>query len=183
MVRHFFIVLEGVDGCGKTTVSSELARMFDATLVKTPLPDQECLRHIYDYGKDMTARYLFYLSCVMTASQHINKILQVSSVVCDRYLYSAICYHKAMGVDTDIVDIGRLGIIVPDLTFCLITDTDVRRSRLAMRKPEECEKAAADKNNFLDIVQLDLASYADHLIDTTYTSIEEAAAMIASYKI
>lgn len=181
MARHIFTVLEGVDGCGKTTVSNELSINLNATLVKTPLPDQELIRHIYDNGKDMMARYLFYLSCVVTASRYISELLCSNDVVCDRYLLSAICYHKAMGVNTDIVDINLLDIILPDFTFCLVTNQQVRKSRLEIRGQEENKKILSGESNFLDIVQLDLSFCADYLIDTTETNAKEAATLIASY--
>lgn len=180
MAQHLFIVLEGVDGCGKTTISKELAAVLGATLVKTPLPDQEQLRRAYDNEKAMTARYLFYLSCVVMASQHIAEILRTNDVVCDRYLHSAICYHGALGVETDLVDINRLGIILPDLTFCLVADSAIRRLRLAARAQEEGTMTMIDREDFLDVVQSNLSACADYVIDTTKTSAQEAAAMIAS---
>jgi len=179
MKKNLFVVLEGVDGCGKTTVSEELALILSATLIKTPLPDQDCLRVAYDHDTCMTARYLFYLSCVLSASQKIKEILPRGNVICDRYLLSSVCYHKAMGVDMTIVETNRLDIIVPDFTFCLMASPEIRELRLKRRNSSG--KTIEDNHDLLEAVQLDFMANIEYIVDTTDTSPKEAANIVASY--
>ena len=170
-----FIVIEGVDGTGKSTVTASLAEMLGARAIKTPLPPMLEQRRYYDEEVSPLARFLFYLNGNIVVSDLVRQLLEDTDVVCDRYLDSTICFHKAMGVDTSFVDFAKLPILKPDHCFCLQADEPVRISRIATRG------MSSDTDGKLELLrradQL-LAQYCPNVIDTTYLTAEEVASMI-----
>lgn len=133
MTKHLFIAIEGIDGTGKSTLAKLLASSLNAIYIKTPLPQLDKVRHHYDNCGDIVARYLYYLSTVKLASNVINGLLENSSVVCDRYLLSTLCNHRAAGVNTQCVNVTDLNIRQPDYYICLVADENIRRQRLSAR--------------------------------------------------
>ena len=128
-----FICLEGIDGTGKTTVARVLARQLNAMYYKSPGGVFAKTRHIVDGdGIDPLTRYFYYRAATQYDSQMIRQILKHSSVVCDRYIYSTIAYHSAM--DTRIEGLKDItGLVIPDYTFLLTANEEVRLERLSNR--------------------------------------------------
>ena len=60
-----FIVFEGVDGSGKTTVAKQLAQGIGASYVKTHGEEFQAVRRYIDQEAPPEARLLFYLSSVV----------------------------------------------------------------------------------------------------------------------
>lgn len=128
-----FIVLEGIDGGGKSTVSRELARSIKARLFRTPPQGFGGARRHIDAKAGLKPRFLFYLSSVAHAADAINRCLTSRHVVCDRYLTSTLAYHRAFGLELD-WDFDQLGLVKPDYTFFLeVGDESVRKRRLLGR--------------------------------------------------
>ncbi|MFA6963751.1 MAG: dTMP kinase [Patescibacteria group bacterium] len=170
------VAIEGIDGTGKSTVAKLLADLMGATLIKTPFGPMIGQRAYYDgEGIAPLVRYLFYLNCNVVASEEIERLLQSGPVVCDRYLISTLCFHKAMGVDVDIVDISKLPIVQPDHYFCLQAAEEVRLQRLYSRG---YLSDTDEKIDLLREVDLMLPRYCGNIIDTTLLSADEVAQKI-----
>lgn len=137
-MRLPLIVLEGLDGTGKTTISSKLAeqltaRGVPAVALSTPPEDYKLLVRYVGGRCSVEAKYLFFLSGVLHASELIDSMLPTTAVVCDRYIYSTIAYHEALGSKLRI-DTASLNIIEPDFKFWLtVTDDAERRRRVRSR--------------------------------------------------
>lgn len=104
----------------------------DAVLYLTPSPPFSTIRDDVDRLCNLQDRYLFYLASVIFASSQIDKLLASSPVVCDRYLLTTQCYHKAAGLSR-IVPVDQLDIIQPDLTVLITCAEEERRVRLVHR--------------------------------------------------
>ena len=131
---HQFIVLEGISGSGKTELGKLLAQHVAGHYYTTPPEAFRPSRKEIDEKAILEARFLFYLASVVQASHEIGKILETQNVVCDKYIWSTVCYHKALGLDVKIPE--GLGYIKPDHTFLVYCDNDVRLKRLrASRGP------------------------------------------------
>lgn len=113
MGRGFFIVLEGVDGSGKTTQARLLAevlrqRGFEVELTREP-SEGPTGRKIREYLVG-PARHLppeEELALFMAdRREHVAKVIgpalsQNKVVVCDRYYYSSAAYQGALGLDPE----------------------------------------------------------------------------------
>ena len=88
--KHKFIVIEGVDGVGKTSVATELAARLGAVYFRTPSDTLESfqmaatlqsglpLREYADRQAycDPKMRFAFYVFAVVEASIHVERLLQ-----------------------------------------------------------------------------------------------------------
>ncbi len=131
--KHPFVVLEGTSGVGKSTVARLLADTLEAELVKTPMVPFDDVRGTVDEAcLTVQGRYLFYLATVAEASERIRGILERKPVVCDRYLLSTECYHRALGLNVEL-DYQQLGLVTPDATVLLTCSEAVRKARVDRR--------------------------------------------------
>lgn len=130
--KKFFIVFEGLSGTGKTTIAKKVAKKMGAVYYKTPSPPFSFLRDKIDRHYNYQSRFLFYLASIVYASEHIKNILKHKSVICDRYILTTVCFHRALGVDFNSI-IRQLSIIKPDLTFLITCSEKKRHYRLNHR--------------------------------------------------
>lgn len=125
-----FIVIEGGDGCGKTSVINGLKEHFkNATFVREPggTPFGEKVRDmIMDCAEisKVTEMYLFSAS----RSELVEKVVlpgirQGKLIICDRFVYSSYAYQgvgASIGVENvDIVNSFALRGVKPDLVIYL----------------------------------------------------------------
>jgi len=128
---NLFIVIEGVSGSGKTEISRRLAQQMPARYYATPSAPFSKIRGEVDRKLALDARFLFYLSSVVHASWEIEKVLEKQSVVCDKYIWSTICYHTVYGLN--IKDTFNHLYREPDYVFLLVCDDEKRLHRLRNR--------------------------------------------------
>ena len=110
--KGFFICVEGLDGCGKTTQAKLLVHRLKSgyNAVYTAEPTQGSVgRFIKEYCLDVKQRGSSVVEALLFAadrSEHVEKeILPPLNagklVISDRYLYSSLAYQGAAGVDLD----------------------------------------------------------------------------------
>lgn len=146
MVRGRFIVIEGLDGCGKTTQGKLLtetlqARGIPAVFTAEPTTSEtgKLIRRILSgevQSDPATTAALFAADRIrhnLRAQDGIcAQIEKGCTVVCDRYYYSSMAY-QGMDADPDWVrhiNIDCPYIQKPDLCIFLEADTDVCLSRI-----------------------------------------------------
>ncbi len=154
--KPFFIVFEGIEGCGKSYQSKKLfyklkKNKIDTILTREPggTKSSELIRNLIlkDYfsknSKEKFDKYTDTLLYLAARNEHIiNKIrpaLQKKKVViCDRFIDSTLAY-QVYGKKVDINFINNihkkiLGNIKPNLVFVLKVSEKSSRSRLKKRK-------------------------------------------------
>ena len=154
--KPFFIVFEGIEGCGKSFQSKKLFNNLKQKKIKTLLTREpggtssaELIRNLIlkDYfnktSKDKFDKYTDTLLYLAARNEHvINKILPALKkrkvVICDRFVDSTIAYQvygKKVNLNF-IKNIHKqiLGKLKPDLIFILKVSTKVSKSRLQKRK-------------------------------------------------
>ena len=154
--KPFFIVFEGVEGCGKSYQSKKLFNRLKKHKIKTILTREpggtkssELIRDLIlkDYfnknTKDKFDKYTDTLLYLAARNEHIiNKIkpalLKKQVVICDRFTDSTLAY-QVYGKKVDIKFINNihkkiLGKIKPDLVFILKVSVQSSKLRLKKRK-------------------------------------------------
>ncbi len=152
--KPFFIVFEGVEGCGKSFQSKKLLnnlkkKKIDTILTREPggTKSAELIRNLIlkDYfSKDSSEKFDKYTDTLLylaARNEHIkNKIrpalLKKKVVICDRFIDSTIAY-QVYGKKVDIKFINNihkkiLGKIKPNLV--IILKVSVKSSKLRLKK-------------------------------------------------
>jgi len=154
--KPFFIVFEGVEGCGKSFQSKKLLnnlkkKRIPVLLTREPggTKSAELIRNLIlkDYfnhdSKEKFDKYTDTLLYLAARNEHIkNKIYPAlkkkSVVICDRFTDSTLAY-QVYGKNVNINFINNihkfiLGKIKPNLTFVLKVSTETSKKRLKKRK-------------------------------------------------
>ena len=146
MKRGLFITFEGPDGSGKTTQIERLQQYLrdcgrETLLTREPggtVIGEKIRTVILDPSTpemDPIAEAMLYAA---SRAQHTAQVILPSleagvTVICDRYMDSSIAYQgygRNLGDSVRIInEIAVMG-LVPDLTFLLLIDPEVGRSRI-----------------------------------------------------
>lgn len=125
-----FIVIEGADGTGKSTLAAALAQHFRATLTAEPSRAMigQWVRANLDALPTVALPFLF----AADRAQHVAEVIAPAlargdTVICDRYIPSSVAYQglDAIALNTSFP--------VPDLTILLTISPRVARQRIASR--------------------------------------------------
>jgi dTMP kinase len=156
----FFVTLEGVEGCGKSTQAELLRQRLEQLAVPvllthepgvTPLGERitELLKWAHDVSiTPMAELLLFNASRAQLVEQVICPALEEGTIViCDRYADSTTAYQGyARGLSLDMVaaanDMGTQG-LVPDLSVLLDIPAEVGVERKRGMKPDRFETESA----------------------------------------
>lgn len=136
-----FIVIEGLDATGKSTLVAKLAESLDATLLQCP-PRLEApefidgdLRSHFD-NRPSSQRRAYYKAANLIASEQAEVVLQADHVVMDRYWTSTVAF-AALDNDSDLDQEwqGRYPpeLRKPDIVILLTVDEENRSKRMQDR--------------------------------------------------
>ena len=144
MNRGLLIVLEGIDQCGKTTISKLLKNKLEELNLKTIIqtfPDKSTLIgnviNSYLQGNTKLSPQESHLLYSLNRHEKKNfmeeKLYNNYNIICDRYIFSGIAYSLANGLDYDFSSNTEQYLIKPDLIFYFdisISETNKRRKSL-----------------------------------------------------
>ena len=144
MNRGLLIVLEGIDQCGKTTVSKLLKNKLEELNLKTIIqtfPDKSTLIgnviNSYLQGNTKLSPQESHLLYSLNRHEKKNfmeeKLYNGYNIICDRYIFSGIAYSLANGLDYNFCLNTEQYLIKPDLIFYFdipISETNKRRKSL-----------------------------------------------------
>jgi len=137
-----FLVIEGLDGSGKTKVSTSLSEQLDLELKGTPPEIIKHLKEFFDQQGESIRRAYYSFGNYLVAndiSSHSSTNLK-KGVVLDRYWHSTAAYaiaHELTNLDK--CDITRSDynwpgdLLKPDMVIFLVVSEEVRRYRHAYR--------------------------------------------------
>lgn len=157
-----FIVIDGPDGCGKTTLAKALvdhinSRGTEAIYTFEPTTDntfgckiRELLKNseIEDVG-------LFSNLFIYDRRHHLEKFIKPNLekskwVICDRYKYSALAYQQLQGIDTQYLIDSNSKFLIPDFIFILLPqNVDTLFQRINRRN---VQMEYFEKKSYLDNV-------------------------------
>ena len=139
------IVIEGIDGSGKSTCAKNLSEKLNSMNIKTIYTFEPTHSH---YGAklrdgmlsaDLDAEEELSLF-VKDRKEHIEYMIKPALeegyfVILDRYFYSSIAYQGAKGIDINrIIDIHKNFIIKPDIVFIFHLPIDIALNRIISKR-------------------------------------------------
>lgn len=134
-----FIVVEGLDGAGKSTAARALAAELAAVELKTPGAELAPLRSeiLRSLARSPLATTLFYATAVAAASQQVMEYRAAGKpVVMDRYLLSTCAYGQVVRSShypAGLLDELSSCLVPADLTVYLYASCERRRERILAR--------------------------------------------------
>ncbi len=163
--KGFFIVLDGIDGCGKTVHSKMLCEQlrdlhYDAVYTtepsKSPIGQfigQKLLRET-KVAPQIEA-LLFAADRFQHLTSEVIPILDTNKiVVSDRYIYSSLAYQGAQGVDLDWIKQMNHFAIRPDLALYLDVPPEIGLARKRSRSTlENLDLEKKVRRIYLDLVK------------------------------
>jgi dTMP kinase len=140
-----YIVLEGIDSCGKTTQIDKLRMEYqDAFFTKEPYDSY--IREIALYG-DICDKSKFFIFLADRA-EHINKCVLPNIqklIISDRSLVSGVGY--AINVDIEkAIEMNLLSVegVLPDFVFMFVIDREILENRLMSKRLDKIESKGID---------------------------------------
>jgi len=156
-----FIVFEGIDGSGKSTVARAIASLLgEGSAVLTEEPTKSWLgnavRKSHQMRENPVTEAFLFMADRASHNEKIKKWLSDGlSVVCDRYYHSTVAYQSAAIADRDdsdpfdwLLEINQRISIEPDLVFLLDIDPKTALARVNRRG----EQSKFEKLEFLEKV-------------------------------
>ena len=184
-----FIVLEGIDGCGKSTHARLLADWLrgkgkDVLLSAEPTdgPIGKLVREVLSGKIELHPRTL----ALLFTADRMEHVLQIRAakeegwfVVCERYYYSTVAYQSAQGVERDwLLGINKYA-LKPDLVIFLDVDPATGATRTStgeiFEKEDFLRKVLTEYKKFRkmttvdssrpqDVVQADIRGIVEKLL-------------------
>ncbi|WP_099612248.1 deoxynucleoside kinase [Vibrio fujianensis] len=136
-----FIVYEGLDACGKTTLSSRYAQERNTTVHSAIIKQAEPLRKMIDANQSKESALLFFMLNNFLKSEEVAKARETEEVILDRYLFSTLAYQSILlgeeKVRTmfDVLNIAN-NIVLPNVIVFVKADTETINNRIKARGGE-----------------------------------------------
>jgi dTMP kinase len=172
--KGFFICIEGLDGCGKTTQAKLLALKLKSeyNAFYTAEPSQgeigKFIRTRYLFGDKRSSNITEALLFAADRFDHLERTIipainEGRLVISDRYLYSSLAYQGADGLDLTWIEKINSHALRPDFSVFIDVDPAIVIQRLKRRKSvmedlETQEKVRMIYLKFVergDLVQID----------------------------
>lgn len=137
--QPLLVVVEGLDGVGKSTVVTRLARHLHAVELRTPARELATMREgiLNALANSPLATTMFYATSVLAASQQAGQMLaQGRTVIMDRYYLSTLVYGEVLrgsefpGPELDALE---RWLVPADLTVYLHASPECRTKRMLAR--------------------------------------------------
>ena len=182
-----FIVLEGIDGSGKSTQMLNLSKYIyqlskDNDVLLTREPTRHFRSSLRDTMKLSTNENdnagLFSKVFVEDRKKHLKDLIEPNlsqgvHVICDRYKMSTLAYQSNQGIDLNLLVQRHEGMLIPDLTILLDCSVDKTKSRRQAHEQEEVfDRASFEwteklRRTYLSLAKYELSSENIVVIDTS----------------
>jgi len=165
--KGFFICIEGLDGCGKTTQTKLLVKRlrklgYDAVYTVEPSRGKigMFIRRYCLHGEKRVSAIIEALLFAADRFEHVEKELipaldSRKIVVSDRYVYSSLAYQGAAGLDLRWIEMVNEHAIRPDLAIFVDVEPEAVVRRLKPRRSvmEDLETQHKVQEVYMDFVE------------------------------
>jgi len=174
MANRIFIVIDGMDGTGKSEILMMLHNYLFSKdksfrILTTREPTNSTygkeIREILAREKDPKANAEKILNLfVRDREEHVDKIIspflknaegdEVNIVLCDRYYYSTIAFQETQGIELDILIEKNKKFLKPNIAFILDVKPEIALERIKKREKEKFEQLEfmnALRDKFLEL--------------------------------
>jgi len=186
--RGIFVVFEGLDGTGKTTVARRTAELIGARYMTTPSAAVRRFREelVESFGGSQEAAQLFYMSTVFAASEEARALIHAGeSVVIDRYFLSTQAYAEFRG-SSIALDALHASLLPADLTVFLEASLSARAARILARGASATDRETLNADAQRLLTELYVAKSVFPIVgrflrlDTSLADAERVAAQVAA---
>lgn len=155
MYKGVFIVLDGLDGSGKSSMAKMIhpylsSKGYNALLTSEPTSGKygKQIRKILAKDKNPkdNAEKLLELF-VKDRETHLSKRIipflnkgKKNMVICDRYYYSTIAFQSIQGVNVNLIIEKNKEFLKPDIAFIMDIKPEIALDRIRSRKKEKFEQ-------------------------------------------
>ncbi len=186
-----FIVLEGINGCGKGTQADMLSEFLikrEYSVLQTEEPWRKGLGLVIKKTIDKDHNYknprydalLFTADRIRHMDEEILPALEAGkTVICDRFYHSTLAYQTTDGLDIDWLKSLNDNIMIPDLTLIIDVPADVAVERL--RKRDRIEVARFEEYDFLVALRETYLGLVDYLRDENVQVIDGSKSITKTY--
>lgn len=153
-----FIVVDGIDGAGKTTLVGQLSNVFsahDPLVTKEPTDDSpwaKAIRNSAERGRLTVEEeiHLFHNDRLFHIESEIMPALKAERpVICDRYVDSTLAFQCSSPSEADsLFEQFREQLLIPDISFILNCPVEVGLSRIEKGRGKFTE---FEKSSTLDL--------------------------------
>lgn len=163
-----FIVLEGVDGCGKSTQAkllyNWLGKNYNVILTKEPTENKigKFIREILSGGISVDPKTLALLFTADRYEHLENEVIPALNnnkiIVCERYYFSTIAYQMAQGIDRKWLENLNKFALKPDLALFIDVppETAVKRTETGeIFETHEFSKKIYKNYLLFDLIRID----------------------------
>tara|TARA_Y100000294_G_C8524953_1_gene324495 strand:+ start:424 stop:1044 length:621 start_codon:yes stop_codon:yes gene_type:complete len=158
MAKGIFIVIDGMDGSGKSEIVRLLQDYFSKNSKYRVLTTKEPtngkygkeVRSILENEKDPNINSEWMLELfIKDREEHLKKIIipflnksngHINIVISDRYYYSTIAFQATQGLDMKMLIEVNKEFLKPDVAFILDINPEVALERIKTRKKEKFEQ-------------------------------------------
>jgi len=151
--RHLFLVIEGVDGAGKTTIAKRISTVIGGKYIKSPPEPFAMIKQRVLETATPVARFTYFISSNVQISALAKRLLNETHVVSDRYIWSTLAYHAAIEnispieLKKMVMPLVRV-IKMPDYVIFLTVSREAQLQRLKGRLDDELQRSLLMSDQF-----------------------------------
>jgi len=174
--RNPFVVIEGPDRVGKTTLTAGLSTSLNYRSLYSIPEKLASTRELIDGNDNEYESYFYYLMCNSVISRQISRLVDKTGIVLDRYIFSTNFYHKKLGCQFTLNEniLFKNNVLQePDLVIFLKADEEILKARVEDWN-NKFDKMSTS-NNFIEEYENSIinsgANYS--IIDTSNLTIQD----------
>jgi dTMP kinase len=183
-MTHPFIVFEGVDGAGKSTISKHVADSLGASHLESPINEFKKIRKFVEDNLCEKGKLFYYLASNFELSSYIRTNRLIKPIVCARYFHSTMIGHASrqyLNIEefSKKLPVSSNEFEAPDLTIFLSLSEDAQRARINARgasENSEKDHKCLDDKLYRDYLFQNYSNVAQRenwlIIDTTLMTVE-----------